>query len=70
MRTISQSSTENQTGISLWTLEDVLKAQEKRKALEIDMGMQAERDEEMDGDDEYGDGGLPDEILAEMEVDP
>ncbi|KZS89922.1 DNA repair helicase [Sistotremastrum niveocremeum HHB9708] len=69
MRTISQSSTENQTGISLWTLEDVLKAQEKRKASEIDMGMQAERDEEMD-EDEYGDGGLPDEILAEMEVDP
>ena len=33
MRSISQNVNENQTGVSLWTLEDVQKAQEKQKAM-------------------------------------
>ena len=34
MRQISQNPNENQTGISLWTLEDVLRAQLKAKQSE------------------------------------
>ena len=33
MRKISQNPNENQTGISLWTLEDIEKAQAKQKEL-------------------------------------
>jgi DNA excision repair protein ERCC-2 len=76
MRTISQTSTENQTGISLWTLEDVKKAQEKQRLL-----LEAqERDERQNGDigmetdagdnsDAYGDGGIPDDLLEGMDID-
>lgn len=69
MRTISQNPNENQTGISLWTLEDIEKAQAKQK----EMAMQAEQqqqDQPMDEDDDYyGDGGLDDHILNEIDLD-
>ena len=60
MRTISQNPNENQTGISLWTLEDVEKAQAKQKAMVLDM----------DGRDEgYGDGGISDHALMDFDLD-
>ena len=37
MRTISQNPNENQTGISLWTLEDVENAQAKQKAMILEV---------------------------------
>ena len=55
MRTISQNPNENQTGISLWTLEDVEKAQAKQKAMVLDTEGQRE--------EEYGDGGISDHVL-------
>ncbi|KAL0071418.1 TFIIH/NER complex ATP-dependent 5'-3' DNA helicase subunit [Marasmius tenuissimus] len=42
MRTISQNPNENQTGVSLWTLDDVLKAQAKQQEL---AAMEAEQDD-------------------------
>lgn len=61
MRTISQNPNENQTGISLWTLEDVEKAQAKQKAMVLDM--EGQRDEE------YGDGGISDHALMDFDLD-
>lgn len=73
MRTISQNLNENQTGISLWTLEDVKAAQEKQKAAQAaavptvkpkatgpggDDAMEID-----DEDDEFGDGGITDAML-------
>ena len=75
MRTISQNPNENQTGISLWTLEDVEKAQEKQKAALLEIQALAARagnngNMEMDDDgDEYGDGGLSDTVLGEVNMD-
>lgn len=72
MRTISQNPNENQTGISLWTLEDVHKQQEKLRLLAAQEQVEGEPNEndEMDDDyDEYGDGGIPDEMLEGMDVD-
>lgn len=63
MRTISQNPNENQTGVSLWTLEDVEKAQEKQRAL----ALQAEQ--EAGSDDEFGDGGLSDTALLDVDMD-
>ncbi|KAF8238674.1 DNA repair helicase [Tricholoma matsutake] len=65
MRTISQNSTENQTGISLWTIEDVEKAQAKQKAAALEAEQQ---DAKMD-DEEYGDGGITDHMLVEFDLD-
>ncbi|KAI0374853.1 DNA repair helicase [Pilatotrama ljubarskyi] len=69
MRMISQNPNENQTGISLWTLEDIEKAQAKQK--EQALAQEAERrDTAMDEDeDEYGDGGLDDDALAAVDLD-
>jgi DNA excision repair protein ERCC-2 len=72
MRTISQTSGENQMGISLWSLEDVKKAQEKQKLLQEAHGRNEaqNRDIEMvDGEnsEDYGDGGIPDEMLEGMD---
>ncbi len=64
MRTISQNPNENQTGISLWTLEDIEKAQAKQKELALDM----ERQQNDDGGD-YGDGGLSDNALMDFDLD-
>ena len=63
MRTISQNPNENQTGISLWTLEDIEKAQAKQKEL---MAIEAERRQE---EDEYGDGGISDSALMDFDLD-
>ncbi|KAF9532977.1 transcription factor TFIIH complex subunit Rad15 [Crepidotus variabilis] len=61
MRTISQNPNENQTGISLWTLEDIQKAQEKQRQLELLVEQQGD-------DDEYGDGGISDSALMELDI--
>lgn len=60
MRQISQNPNENQTGISLWTLEDVVKAQLKAKQLEhaneeapsMPVRIEIEDEAEFEGDDE------------------
>ena len=69
MRMISQNPNENQTGISLWTLEDIEKAQAKQK--ELALAQEAEQqDAAMDEDeDEYGDGGIDDEALGAIDLD-
>jgi len=79
MRTISQNAGENLTGVSLWTVEDVEKAQaaqrqaeaEKRAAVAVGQshpGQGGEAEEPMD-DDYYEDGGLPDRVLGEVDLD-
>ncbi|EGN92441.1 hypothetical protein SERLA73DRAFT_99245 [Serpula lacrymans var. lacrymans S7.3] len=65
MRTISQNPNENQTGISLWTLEDIEKAQAKQRELAII----SEQDRGEAADDEYGDGGIEDEMLVDLDLD-
>ena len=60
MRQISQNPNENQTGISLWTLEDVVKAQLKAKQIEhaneevpsMPMRIEIGDEAEFEGDDE------------------
>lgn len=66
MRTISQNPNENQTGISLWTLEDIEKAQAKQKALALQAELQ--HDDRMYDGDEYGDGGISDHMLVELDL--
>ncbi|KAF9464697.1 hypothetical protein BDZ94DRAFT_1255696 [Collybia nuda] len=67
MRTISQNPNENQTGISLWTIEDIEKAQAKQKALALEVEQQ--QAEMGIGDDNYGDGGISDNMLVDFDVD-
>jgi DNA excision repair protein ERCC-2 len=67
MRTISQNPNENQTGISLWTLEDVEKAQAKQRALVLETEQQ--QDDTVEDRDDYGDGGIGDQIFAELDLD-
>lgn len=79
MRQISQSHAEDQTGISLWTLADIEKAQEKQRALELqqekELGLGGSRGEHsgpMDVDvdeDEFGDMGFSDRVLGEVSLD-
>ena len=64
MRTISQNPSENQTGISLWTLQDIEKAQAKQKEL----AMEAEQLREDEGD-QYGNGGIDDDMLVDFDLD-
>ncbi|KAF8654119.1 hypothetical protein AX16_003651 [Volvariella volvacea WC 439] len=66
MRTISQNPNENQTGVSLWTLEDIEKAQAKQRAMILEAEQNG--DVEMDDDDDYGDGGIDDDIVAAMDI--
>ncbi|KAG1827294.1 uncharacterized protein BJ212DRAFT_1443407 [Suillus subaureus] len=66
MRTISQNPNENQTGVSLWTLEDIEKAQAKQKEQALLMEQQQEQEDEMDVD--YGDGGIDDDVLLGLDV--
>ncbi|KAG8741353.1 DNA-dependent ATPase of the nucleotide excision repair factor 4 complex [Ceratobasidium sp. 414] len=63
MRTISQSHDTEQTGVSLWTKEDVEAHQAKLRAMgpAADVEMQDEADE-------Y-DGGIPDDVLANVDLD-
>jgi DNA excision repair protein ERCC-2 len=68
MRTISQNPNENQTGVSLWTLEDVAKAQAKQKELEAAQ-QQNRAEDAMDEDDEFGDGGISDHMLLDIDLD-
>lgn len=67
MRTISQDPNENQTGVSLWTLEDVEKAQAKQKEQAMISTQQEvhKSDEDME---EYGDGGIDDDMLVDLDV--
>lgn len=66
MRTISQNPNENQTGVSLWALEDIEKAQAKQKAL---ASLQEQVDEDdMDEDDKYDDGGIDDQALMSLDI--
>ncbi|KAG2037254.1 hypothetical protein BDR03DRAFT_957798 [Suillus americanus] len=67
MRTISQNPNENQTGVSLWTLEDIEKAQAKQK--EQALLMEQQQQEQEDGMDiDYGDGGIDDDVLLSLDV--
>jgi DNA excision repair protein ERCC-2 len=68
MRQISQNANEDETGISLWTLEDVLKAQLKGKEMEHDgpsMGVRMEMEVEEEEEEFEGD----DEMLAQAELE-
>jgi hypothetical protein len=74
MRTISQNTNENmQTGVSLWTLEDVMKEQLKAKQAEAvnveppSVGARMEID--ANASDEYEDVGIPDHVLAAADLD-
>ena len=79
MRQISQTHAEDQTGISLWTLADIEKAQEKQRELETQQEKEqrpgagrGERGAPMDvdlEDDEYGDMGFSDCMLGEVDLD-
>lgn len=69
MRTISQNPNENQTGISLWTLEDVEKAQAKQKALALEAEAEQQREEPMDNEEDYGDGGISDHMLMDLDLE-
>ncbi|KAA1471176.1 DNA repair helicase [Dentipellis sp. KUC8613] len=81
MRTISQSAGDGQTGVSLWTLEDIerVQAQQREAAAEAEAKAAEERrraeeagmemGEAMDEDEEYGDGGFSDRMLAEVNLD-
>lgn len=64
MRTISQNPNENQTGVSLWTLEDVERAQAKQREQALLMEQQQDGDE-----DEYGEGGIDDGMLMEADLE-
>ncbi|KAJ7940647.1 hypothetical protein B0H13DRAFT_2397190 [Mycena leptocephala] len=61
MRGISQNPDENQTGISLWTLDDVLKAQAKQKALALEA-------KEAEEEDEFGNGDFTDQMLIDLDI--
>lgn len=74
MRQISQAHAEDTTGISLWTLADIEKAQAKQRALELEQKQSPAITEKgahlpMDVDDEYGDGGIDDRMLGELDLD-
>lgn len=56
MRTISQHPNEKQTGVSLWTVDDIKKVQMKQR----------EEEEEEEEGEEYGDGGIEDEMLVDV----
>ncbi|KAN0077292.1 Protein of unknown function (DUF1227) domain containing protein [Tylopilus felleus] len=70
MRTISQNPNENQTGVSLWTLEDIEKAQAKQReqALLLEEQTGQRGADEMD-EDEYGDGGMDDAMLMDLDLE-
>ncbi|CAE7089403.1 unnamed protein product [Rhizoctonia solani] len=66
MRTISQSHDVEQTGVSLWTKEDVEAHQAKLRAMgPADVEMNDEKEIE---EDEY-DGGISDDVLAAVDLD-
>jgi len=76
MRTISQNAGENSTGVSLWTVEDVEKAQAAQRQAEAEKGgitlepsQGGEPGEPMDEDDVYEEGGFSDRVLGEVDLD-
>jgi DNA excision repair protein ERCC-2 len=80
MRTISQNASENSTGISLWTVEDVEKAQAAQRQVEAMQttaiaversraslgGQEVPMDED---DDYYEDNVFSDMVLGEVDLD-
>lgn len=66
MRTISQNPNENQTGVSLWTLEDIERAQAKQKIIALE---QEQVNKIGDDEDRYDDGGLDDQVLMDLDMD-
>jgi DNA excision repair protein ERCC-2 len=70
MRTISQNRDDNQTGISLWTAEDVQKALEKRREMEADGDLQDDElhGVESDAEDDYDRGGISLATLGEIDM--
>jgi DNA excision repair protein ERCC-2 len=80
MRTISQNASENSTGISLWTVEDVEKAQAAQRQAEAEqttaVAVEGSRASEggqgvpMDEDDDYyEDSGFSDRVLGQVDLD-
>ncbi len=78
IRTISQSAGENSTGVSLWTVEDVEKAQATQRQAEAEQtaAVVAEQSrarlvlgEPMNEDDDEYDGGFSDRVLGEVDMD-
>jgi len=75
MRTISQNAGENSTGVSLWTVEDVEKAQAAQRQAEAEqraavaLKQTGELEEPMDEDDYYEAGGFSDRLLGEVDLD-
>ena len=80
MRTISQNAGSNLTGVSLWTVEDVEKAQAaQRQALAeqsaaVALGPPQHTEgrgpvEPMDEDDYYEEGGFSDRMLGQVDLD-
>jgi len=81
MRTISQNAGENLTGVSLWTIEDIERAQAAQREAEAIATAEAEAeaaagvavmdlDQDMeDEEDEFGDGGFSDRMLVEADLD-
>lgn len=67
MRTISQNQNEDQTGVSLWTVDDIIKAQAKQK--EIALELEKQQAERMEEDDPYSDGGIDDDALDDLDLD-
>ncbi|CEL59864.1 DNA excision repair protein ERCC-2 [Rhizoctonia solani AG-1 IB] len=66
MRTISQSHDIEQTGVSLWTKEDI----EAHQAKIRDMGpADVEMNEDKDEDEDEYEGGISDDVLANVELD-
>jgi len=80
MRTISQNAASNSTGVSLWTVEDVEKAQaaqrqalaEQSAAVALEPSQINEGEgpvEPMEEDDYYEEGGFSDRMLGEVDLD-
>ena len=69
MRQISQNPNENQTGISLWSLEDVLRAQLKAKQLAYANEDAPAVEVRMEIEDDEGEFGADDAMLAEVDLE-
>ena len=65
MRTVSHPPDDDQSGISLWTLEDIEKQQAKQKE-QAKLVEQAQA--EAAAKEEYGDGGMDDELLMDLDI--
>ncbi|KAI9509380.1 DNA repair helicase [Russula earlei] len=77
MRTISQNAGENMTGVSLWTVEDVEKAQAAQRQAEVEqsaavaagLSQPNQGRVPMDEDEVYEEGGFSDRVLGEVDLD-